>query len=249
MRPYHLTAALLLAAPVVFAQSAQASELPPHTTLPIVFTQTVSAAHAHAGDHVSARTTQVVRLADGRVIPSGATVTGHVLAASGFAYDNTPYAQQKTSTLAISFDTITFGSATLPLHVSVRAAASPIAVNDAHSPKSTDLDSLSTTTQIGGAQLVPSQSEVRDVEGDVVAYNRRDGVYAHLIARGGCDGGNTEVSVDIFSPTACGLYGFGNVSTANIAEPSQLTLVSTHGSPEVWKHTAALLEVLPEATR
>jgi hypothetical protein len=247
MQPHRLFAATVLVSSAAFAQVASAASLAPQTVLPIVFTQTVSAAQAHAGDVVLAKTTQTIRLANGTTVPAGAKVTGHVVAASAFHYDSTPYAKQRPAQLAIQFDTLQTSSMKLPLHVTVRALASPIATNDASSPKSTDLDSLATTTQIGGDQLTPSQTEVRDRSGDVVAYNHRDGVYAHLIANGTCDGSGSEVSVGIFSASACGLYGFGPVALAGA--PGQLALASTHGSPEIWKHSMALLEVLPEPSR
>jgi hypothetical protein len=176
---------------------------------------------------------------------------GHVVNANGFMYDKTPYAHQKASALRVHFDSIEVNGQAVPLNVTVRAIATPIATWDAEKPQASDMDPLATTMQIGGDQLIPSQSEVRNLDGDVVAYNRRDGVYAHLIARGGCDGSDVEVSVGIFSASACGAYGFADVRLAErgtAAQPSTLTLVSTHGSPEIWKHTTALLEVIPQQT-
>jgi hypothetical protein len=73
-------------------------------------------------------------------------------------------------------------------------------------------------------------------------------VYAHLIANGGCDGSDVEVSMGVYSATACGMYGFNRVSATEMgsqAQPSTLTLVSTHVSPKIWKDSTALLEVLP----
>jgi hypothetical protein len=191
----------------------------------------------------------VAKLATGEVIPAGTEVVGHVAAASAFVYDKTPYAKQKESVLAIHFDTVRIAGHDVPLNVTVRAMADPLTSWDARKPKSSDLDSLGTMTQIGGDQLVPSQDEVVDQSGDVVAYNRRNGVYAHLIAHAGCDGGSTEVSVGIYSASACGLYGFTGVSAREIgslSSPSTLSLVSTHTSPKVWRQSTALLEVLPQ---
>jgi hypothetical protein len=244
VKPYRLTVIAFLASPFALAQMATATSLAPHTALPIVFTQSISADHAHTGDVVVAKTTQTIRLSDGKTIPAGATISGHVVTTMPFRYNKAPYAQQIDAQLSVHFDTLRSGSVTLPLHVALRAMASPIATEDAHSPKSTDLDPLGSTTQVGGDQLIPSQTEVRDRNGDVVAYNRRDGVYAHLIANGSCDAGTQEVSVDIFSASACGLYGFGSVTLADGGE--QILLTSTHTSPELWKHSTALLEVLPE---
>lgn len=247
--------ALFVSASFVFAQNAVLAPAVPalsaKTTFPIVFTRTLSAKRAKPGDEVLAKTTQVVHLPSGLVLPEGTRIVGHVVSANPFIYDKTPYARQKPSELIIRFDSVEIDFSRLPLRVTLRAMATPIAANDAREPKSTDLDSLGTVTQVGGDSLVPSQKEVVDGQGDVVAYNRHDGVYAHLIANGQCDASEKEVSVGIFSPTACGLYGFGNVSaqaTGSVSKPSEVVLVSTHSSPEIWKHTAALLEVLPEVS-
>jgi hypothetical protein len=240
---------LFLSSTIALSQGAtSASSLQAPTTLPIVFTTTISADHSHIGDSVSARTNQSVRLANGMLIPSGTKISGHVVAASPFVYDKTPYAHQKQSTLSIQFDSLQNGGSTLPLDITVRAMADPIASSDAREPKSSDLDPLSTVTQIGGDQLTPSQAEVVSNDGDVVAYNKHGGVYAHLIANGRCDGSTVEVPVGIYSASACGLYGFAGVSAQEMgstAKPSTLTLVSSRTAPKIWKNSTALLEVLP----
>lgn len=240
--------AVLLSASFALPQTAVAL-LPPQATLPIVFTKTVAADRAKAGDIVHAKTMQVARLANGDVIPAGTEVIGHVAAASGFAYNKTPYVKQKESVLAIRFDSVRVAGHGIALNVTVRAMADPLTSWGAREPKSSDLDSLGTVRQIGGDQLIPSQDEVVDRNGDVVAYNRRNGVYANLIAHAGCDGGSTEVSIGIYSASACGLYGFTNVSArelGSVASPSTLSLVSTRTSPKVWRNSTALLEVLPQ---
>jgi len=221
----------------------------PRTALPITFTKSVSADKARVGDVVYAKTTQAATLVNGEVIPSGTEVVGHVVAATAFVYDKTPYATQKESVLDIQFDALRRGGHDLPLKVTVRAMADPITSWGSREPKSSDLDPAATVTQIGGDQLIPSQSEVVNRSGDVVAYNRRNGVYAHLIAHGGCDGSTNEVSVDIYSASACGLYGFTDVTAreaGSTSSPSRLSLVSTHTSPKIWRHSTALLELLPD---
>lgn len=236
------------------AQSAAATSsaaLVAPTTLPVVFTKTISADHSHIGDAVEAKTSQSISLADGTIIPSGARIIGHVVAANRFTFDKTPYAVQKASTLSIRFDSVQIAGSSLPLNVTVRAMADPLTSWGAREPKSTDLDTLSTVTQVGGDQLTPSQSEVVNMDGDVVAYNKRGGVYAHLVPSGHCDGSSVEVSVGIYSASACGLYGFTNVSaeeTGSARNPSTLSLVSSRVSPKVWKNSTALLEVLPDQT-
>ncbi|WP_158752240.1 hypothetical protein [Acidobacterium sp. S8] len=243
---------LLLSSSVAIAQSgkntATPAELDAPTTLPIVFTKTIAADQTHAGDMVTAKTSQVVHLSNGALIPSGAKITGHVVAANGFAYDKTPYAHQRASTLTLKFDSVQVGESVLPLNAMVRAMADPITSEQAHMKLATDIDSQGTTTQIGGDQVTPRASEVVNSDGDVVGYNKHGGVYAHLIASGACDSSDVEVSMGIYSASACGLYGFNRVSAAEMGsqtQPSILTLVSTHVSPKVWKDSTALLEILP----
>lgn len=248
-------APLILVAASAYAAQGHAvtstvAQLPTHATLPITFTKTVSAAHAKPGDPILAKTTQSVRLADGREVPSGSLVKGHVLASKAFVYDNTPYARQVPGSLEIQIDSLEVQGQTIPLHVSLRAMAAPIASWQAREPVSTDMDPLSTTTQIGGDLLTPSQKEIRNQDGDVVSYNKKGGAFAHLIAnsRGplNCDGGDTEQPVFLFSATACGLYGFTAVSLTGF-DSSRIGLASTHGTPEIWKHSTALLETTSDA--
>jgi hypothetical protein len=230
------------------ALSAQSPSLDASTTLPITFTRSVDASRAKAGDLVEATTLQQVKLSSGAVIPSGARVTGHVVEAAGFIFDKTPYAKQAASRLSIRFDSVQSGSTSIPLNVTVRAIADSITSINAYAPLSNDLDSRSTRTLVGGDQMYASQGGIENKDGDVVAYSRRDGVYAHLISNGRCDGGSTEVSMGIYSASACGVYGFTGmraVETGSAAQPSLLTFVSPRRTAEVPKHSTALLEVLP----
>lgn len=243
---------LLLSCSAAFAQPANTTpadtSLDAPATLPIVFTRTIDAKSSHVGEVVSAKTTQIVQLANGAVIPRGAKITGHVMAANPFLYDTTPYAKQKPSVLSVHFDSVQVGGAAVPLDVTVRALASPLASMDARAPINHDIDPSGATIQVGGDERYPWSAPVTNQDGDVVAYSRRSGVYAHLIANGPCDGSSVEVSVGIFSASACGLYGFDRTSAervGSVAHPSTLTLVSTHDSPKIWKDSAALLEVLP----
>jgi hypothetical protein len=237
---------LLLLSPLV--ARAETPSLAASTTLPITFTRSIDAGHAKAGDVVEAKTFQRVKLANGDVMPSGARVTGHVLKAAGYSFDKTPYAKQVASRLSIHFDTVQSGSMTIPLNVTVRAIADSIASVNAYAPLSNDLDSRNTRTLIGGDQLYASQDGIENMDGDVVAYNHRDGVYAHLILNGRCDGGSVEVSMGIYSASACGVYGFTGmraIESGSASAPSTLTFVSARRTAEVPKNATALLEVLP----
>jgi hypothetical protein len=244
-----------LSTPFAMAQVLPAT-LSAGTTLPIQFERSVDSNHAHAGDEVVAKTTQLVRLANGQILPAGARVTGHVLTSNAFTFDKAPYAKQQASILTIHFDSIESKGETLPLRVYVRAMADPLTVWDAQRPKASDMDPLSTTTQIGGDQVTPSQNEVTSQDGDTVGYNRRGGVYAHLISAVGngpasCDASDTEQSMGHFSASACGLYGYTDVTMLDAGKsgnPSTLTLSARRRSAKIWARSEALLEVRSEGS-
>jgi hypothetical protein len=238
------------------AATTQTTEvLPPSTAIPITFTKSVDANHAHVGDRVFARTTQMVKLPDGLVVRAGAQVIGHVVTDIPFEFDHTPYATQKQSRLGVRFDRVVDRGQQIPLAVYVRALADPTASWNARQPTEYD-DALHTTTQIGGDQLTPSQKPIVDLRGDVVGYQRRGGEYTHLIANhgnspDGCDSTDTEQSVDIFSASACGLYGFVGVSLADNGRPGatgNVLLESNRRAPKLWAHSDALLEVMPSSS-
>jgi hypothetical protein len=247
----------LLSATALFAQPHPAhgsNPLSPQTTLPITFTKSISADHSRPGDVITAKTTQPVKLADGREVRAGALVTGHVISANGFEFDKTPYAKQRASTLEVQFDVLVVKGEKLPLHVYVRAMADPVTSWDAQKPQATDIDPFGTLTQVGGDQLTPSEKEILNRDGDIVGYNKHSGAFAHLIANSGrgaqCDSTETEQPVSIFSASACGLYGFANLSSMSLgsaSDPSHLSFSSTHGSPKIWRNSTALLEVLSDS--
>ncbi len=244
LAPFLTAAALALN----LASGTPDAALAPQTTLPIVFTHSVDAAHARVGDAIAAKTTQAVTLGNGHVLHAGAQVVGHVVAGTAFHYDHTPYAKQAQAELAIKFDAVIDHGQQIPLTVVVRAMADPLTASAASESFSSD-DTLATTTQVGGDQVEGTQSEVLSRDGDVVAYQQHGGVYAHLIsAQGnsprGCDASNTEQSVSLFSASACGLYGFTDIAMTNAGDGGAVVLQSRRRSPKIWARSHALLEVV-----
>ncbi len=228
--------------------------LAPRTIVPITFTTDVSADRAKPGDAVVAKTTQVIRLANGQEIRRGAEVLGHVVNAQRFVFNKTPYARQSESFLAIQFDTLVAPNGNLPLHVYLRAIADRFATDDAFEPGPSDEDPLHSTTQVGGDIVTPSQNEIVSPDGDTVGYNRREGNFANLISNVGaggmrCDAGDTEQPISIFSASACGMYGFHGLSLQATGYPAggpQFSFFSTRRTPVIPRYSSALLEALPE---
>ena len=238
---------------IFVGQKCRAAEVPPQTTFPITINSTIEAGKSKVNDPIWAKTIQVVVLPDGTKIPSGSIVTGHIVSSIAFHFDTTPYATQKPSVLSISFDSVQFAGRQVPIHTSVRAIANVLDVDQAMKPnRQDDPDALGTMVQIGGDHYFPNESSVFSNNGNIVAYNRKQGVFAHLIsssARGtasnlSCDGSTTEQSVAVFSADACGLYGFVGYDLVENGQHNSnpIELKSNQYSVKIYAHTAFLLE-------
>jgi hypothetical protein len=224
---------------IVTAPAGLAATLPGQTTVPVLFTHTINAGRAKAGDKVTAKTMQVVLLSNGEQLPKGTDVVGHIVEARSFQFDDTPYVKQQPSNLAIQIDTIQ-GT---PVAATVRAMANAMDVQEAMSPHGLDeTDYPGTVTLVGGAHYSPIDKHVTEgTDDDVVAYNKKQGVFAHLLSGNGCSSTDTEQSVGIFSPDACGLYGFASVHMTE--NDGTFRLASTHHTVTLYAGTAALLQV------
>jgi hypothetical protein len=231
-----------------------AAVLPASTAIPVQFTRTLDAGKAKPGDAVVAKTMQIILLSNGQVLPKGASVMGHVVASRPFTFDPTPYAVQQPSYLSIHFDKINAKSLETPLNVYVRALADTFESSDASYPhRLGDSDSgLGTMDQIGGDHYSPIGKRLLTSEDDVVGYVRKHGVFARLIsneyvdqyASFRCDSTAQEQSVSIFSPSACGLYGFDSTYMPdNGMKSGNFRLESRHHTVKLSAGSAALLEV------
>jgi hypothetical protein len=224
----------------VLVPASRAATLPGETAIPVIFTHTVDSGKAKAGDAVTAKTMQVVLLPNGEQLAKGTLVTGHVVEARPFKFDETPYAAQQPSYLSIQIDHV----ANEPVATSVRALANAPSAQEALTPRRIDeTDSPGTMVMVGGAHYSPIAKRVTyGPYDDIVGYNKKQGVFAHLLPGGaGCEGTQTEQSVAIFSPDACGLYGF--VSEHLSAKGGAFRLESTHRTVTILAGSAALLQV------
>jgi hypothetical protein len=227
--------------------------IPSQRSIPISFSRTVNAAKAKPGDQVLAKTLEDVVLADGTMLRKDSRVIGHIVEARGFTFDETPYAVQQPSVLAVHFDSVRVGDKFARLVVKVRALANVFDVDDARTPPPSDLDFSGTLTQVGGDEIIPREIEVRSPGGDIVGYKRQQGIVAHLIparypSQGQwhqCDGTNTEEAVAIFSASACGLYGFPKTEMSdNGASTGTFRIESRHFTVKLRARSAALLQVV-----
>jgi hypothetical protein len=242
---------LLLSAPCTI--SATQTKVPPGTALPVRFVRSVDAKRARPGDRVIAKTLQIVILPGGQRLPKGTLLVGHVVNSHPYHFDPEPYAHQKASSISIHFDQIVDRDLTVPVNLSVRALANALESQWAPRPHYQDeTDGAGTMILIGGDEFSPFDRTVRDDGGDVIAYKRKEGVFARLLpsdepaskTRLNCGSTKTEQSVAIFSPNACGLYGFGGVSMPHAGRSGSgtFTLVSRGGSIKLYAGSTALLQ-------
>ncbi len=227
--------------------------VPSSTALPVRFVHSVDARKARPGDPVVAKLLQTVVTPDGFRIPKGTLVTGHVVDARPFRRTNEPYSEPKASVLSIHFDRILNGGLSTPVNLSVRALANSIESYEAAYPHRLDeTDGLGTTVLIGGSEFSPLDKAIRDSDGQVIGFNRRNGVFARLIASDDtssagnpmCNATDSEQSLAIFSPSACGTYGFDGVSMPRTGRrgSGMFTLESHERSVKLYAGSTALLQ-------
>jgi hypothetical protein len=209
MRRVFLFAALLSAS----IASAVSQQIPSGTVLPVMTTRSLDAAKAQPGDRLSARLMQDVSLPSGETIRAGARVDGQVVQSSS----------SREQRIIVRFDRLVFDGKKIPIAVSLRALASMLDVFDAQLPTSTFDEygtSISdwTTVQIGGAAVYHGDQTVReamDIVGRAPHYNA---TIAKVVAapKRGCPTDNgKEQSLWVFSPWACGTYGFEDLAISH----------------------------------
>ena len=197
-----------------------AQQIPPGTALPVMLSSTLDAKKDKPGRKISARIMQEVRLPDGASIPAGARVLGHILQV------NAPTATSG-SRLVFKFDELNSRGHPVPLTTSLRAVASMTEVFEAQLPTN-NFDEYGTsiadwtTVQVGGDAVYRGDGKVISPDNRVVGSATVGGdVTAKLTAvpDRGCrsvnDGNDREQALWVFSTTACGAYGFGELKIAH----------------------------------
>jgi hypothetical protein len=226
--------------------------LPPETAIPVRFVHTVDVYKAKPGDLIRAKTLQVITLPDGMELPKGTVVTGHVVEAQPLRLGPAG-AEPQASRLSIHFDQIVHGDATLPVNLSVRALANTLDSDDAENLHYIDESFVDPSViLIGGDEFSPLDKTIKGEDGQVIGYHRRQGVFAPLLdsyddAPGSnltCHATRTEQSVSIFSPRACGLYGFVDESLPHTGRRGSgtFTLESRDHSVTLYAGATALLQ-------
>ena len=212
-----LPLAFVLAIVSVLAIDTYSQQIPAGTVLPVMSNTTVYAGKSKPGDKVSARLMQDVVLPSGDRIRRGAKLEGQIVQASPATGG---------ATVAIRFDRLISDGKQIPVTVSLRALASMQDVFEAQLPTSTFDDygtSISdwTTVQVGGAAVYLGDGTVRDGMQVVGKAPGHGIVTAKLVpaSKLGCkaipDESQSEQSLWVFSPWACGTYGLDDLKIAH----------------------------------
>ena len=192
---------------------AVAQEVPPGTVLPVTLNSTLDARRSKPGQPISSKVMQDVPLPDGSKIQKGSKILGHVVSASSASAASPAH-------IAVSFDQVKLDGRTIRVAIHLRALASPFQVFEAKLPTNS-IDDYGTSTsdwntiQIGGAGVFRGSGEVVQ-DGDIIGRTTDYGaVTAKLAAapKKGCKGdGGPEQALWLFSPSACGIYGYPDLT-------------------------------------
>jgi len=216
MRRFKLfVSSLLLLASTLIAQ-----EIPVGTVIPVMLQTTLDARNAKVGQKIKARVMQDVPLSSQAQIRAGSKLIGRVV-------EVTPPTATLGSRIVISFDRLTMNGADFPVTTSLRSLASMMEVFEAQVPTNAFADRGTSesdwvTVQIGGDVVYRGAGLVMSPDSHVVGKSTDAGfVTAKLLAsrEGGCRGvvaGNDRLqALWLFSPSACGAYGFKNLKIAH----------------------------------
>src|SRR5579863_4022145 len=211
---------LTIAAVLSTTSLASTQQIPSDTVFPVMLNGTLDSRHSAAGKAISARLMQNVGLPDGRVIPAGSRVVGQLVAVEQ-SRGNSP------SRLAMRFDAIVQDGHRLPIVTHLRALASPREVFEAQMPTNA-IDDYGTspsdwnTIQVGGAGVYRGNGEVTEDSRTVGRTTDYGAVTARLIASADrrCNSTDRAESLWVFSPSACGLYGYDGMTIARSGKSS-----------------------------
>ena len=203
---------------LVLSATTAAQTVPSGTVLPVLLNSTLDARHDKPGKNISGKVMQDVPLPDGGArIPKGAKIFGQVVRAR-------PASAASPAQLTVKFDRLEFDGKGVSISAHLRALASMTAVFEARMPTNS-WDDYGTsqsdwnTIQVGGAGVFRGSGQVI-ADGAVVGQATDYGaVTARLISapKSGChaDEGPREQALWVFSPWACGPYGFVDLRIAH----------------------------------
>ncbi len=231
---------LLLLAPVL------AQQVPGGTVIPVMLRTTLDARKVTVGQQIAARVMQDIPLPSQARIRVGTKLVGHVVGV-------TRPGATSGSRIVVSFDRLMTGGADIPVTTSLRSLASMMEVFEAQLPTNA-IDDYGTTpadwvtVQVGGDAVFRGNGTVM-TDGQVVGKSTIGGdTTAKLIASRdrGCGGNDREQALWVFSPSACGIYGFADLKIVHAGrrEPIGQIILESEKNVHVPAGSGVLLRVV-----
>ena len=206
-------------------QTYQGAELiPAGTILPVTLNSTLRSDRSASGATMTLTLMQDIPLGAGKTLRRGSKVTGHVVETV------TPGRGSDESKISFQFDGLRFENRTVPITATLRALASSIEVDAAQVPTGSE-DGVS---EVPWSLVKIGEDQIR-ISPDVSAE-----------CGGGSNANHTPQAFWLFSPDACGAYGFGDlrILQSGRTEPlGEVTLASNRKAVKVYKGSAMLLRV------
>ncbi|MGC2401975.1 MAG: hypothetical protein WA510_19415 [Acidobacteriaceae bacterium] len=220
-----------------------AASIPAGTILPVTLNSNLRSDKSGSGTTIIATVMQDVPLGAGETLRKGSKVTGHVVQAIP------PGKGSDESKISFQFDQVRLGNQTLPITTTLRAVASRSEVSAA-TPELTSSEYADNTIQIGGDQISYGEGGPVLVGSQVVGKYTSQGALANVDQ----ELGTPRVTIDsnapqafwLFSVTAKGAYGFGDLKILNSGSTEPLgeaTLASSNKAVKLGKGSALLLRV------
>jgi hypothetical protein len=205
-------------------QTYQAAELiPAGTILPVTLNSALRSDRSATGSTITLTLMQDIPLGSGKTLRTGSKVTGHVVKTITLGRGS------DESKISFQFDGLRFENRTIPITATLRAVASTVEVVAAQIP---------TGSEDGVSEVPWSLVKIGE---DQIHTSPEGSAECGL----GSNASHTPQAFWLFSPDACGAYGFGNlrIIQSERTEPREVTLASNRKAVNIEKGSAMLLRV------
>ncbi len=226
----------------LIGQTGVAVEVSAGITVPVMLSTTIRSGKSKAGETIRARVMQNVPLPGGGRIARGRHLSGHII-------------EINPTEVTLKFDRLLIDKQEVPLRTSLRAIASMLAVQDAQIPTNSGGDrgnpsSMWNTQQVGGRDVVYGRpGEVLDGS-EQVGKSLGDGsIFVRLRENlnGRCEADSKQPrAVWVFSSSACGAYGFGDLRVDHFGRtnPAGLIVLRSSSGIDIRSGSGLLLRVI-----
>lgn len=233
---------LLSMAMLIFTMQSQAQHaLAAGALLPVRLNSSLDSGKVRPGQVITARVMEDVRLSSGFIIPVGAEVIGHVVEVNRLQVKRMQGGAEEVS---VRFDRVVTSNRRIPITTHLKALASMMAVDQAQVP-TTGPDRGTAENEWETQQIGSDDFYFRD---NPAAKSLFTDVVAPPVSRCKTESGGSERPhvLWVFSPRACGAYGFSHLAIAHAGRTypqGEITLASDDGNVNVRAGSGMLLRV------